>query len=160
MNETIFWQIIEAAWLASPELNAARKLALRTNDGSLLESLSYELSDVIAENIRLQLKELDRKALTAFIHIMEEKLFHIDRQEVHQYTDGSDDSFLYCRCFIVGMGEAYYTGIDNNPAMATMDVEAENIGFIGYEVYEEKFAGPFNRNSVHCIGTCSNTKGW
>lgn len=160
MNETNFWQIIETAWTASPELNAARKLALRTNDPLLLEALSYELSDVIGENLRQFLEPLDKEELVSFNHIMEQKLYHIDRQEIHRYTDGSDDSFLYSRCFIVGMGEAYYNGIDSNPALATMDVEAESIGFIGYEVYLENFNESFQRNSLHCIETCSNKKGW
>lgn len=160
MNEANFWQLIETAWSLSPELNAARRLALRTNDPFLLESLSYELADVIGENLRRLLEALDKSALTAFLRLMEEKLYHIDRQEIRQYTDGSDDGFLYCRCFIVGMGEAYYKGIDSNPALATMDVEAESIGFIGYEVYLEKFNESFSRNTLHCIESGSNKKGW
>nr|WP_295871593.1 DUF4240 domain-containing protein [uncultured Chitinophaga sp.] len=160
MNEANFWQLIETAWSSSPELNAARRLALRTNDPFLLESLSYELTDVIGECLRQLLETLDKPALTAFILLMEEKLYHIDRHEVQQYTDGSDDGFLYCRCFIVGMGEAYYNGIDSNPALATMDVEAESIGFIGYEVYLEKFNESFSRNSQYCIESGSNKKGW
>ncbi|WP_212000902.1 hypothetical protein [Chitinophaga sp. HK235] len=85
MNETNFWQIIETAWTASPELNAARKLALRTNDPLLLEALSYELSDVIGENLRQFLEPLDKEELVSFNHIMEQKLYHIDRQEIHRY---------------------------------------------------------------------------
>ncbi|MBC9931683.1 DUF4240 domain-containing protein [Chitinophaga qingshengii] len=160
MNDIHFWQIIEAAWTAHPELNAARRLALRTNDPYLLESLSYELTDIIGENLRQVLQTLDKPALTSFLLTMEEKLYHLDRQELQRYTDGADDDFLYCRCFIVGMGEAYYNGIDSNPALATMDLEADSIGFIGYEVYLEKFNEPFTRNTIHCIETGSNKKGW
>ncbi|MGN7822200.1 DUF4240 domain-containing protein [Chitinophaga sp. 22536] len=160
MNEANFWQLIETAWSVSPELNAARRLALRTNDPFLLESLSYELTDVIGENLRQVLQTLDKASLASFLLTMEQKLYHIDRQEVQQYTDGSDDGFLYCRCFIVGMGEAYYNGIDSNPALATMDVEADSIGFIGYEVYLEKFNESFPRNSIYCIESGSNRKGW
>jgi hypothetical protein len=100
------------------------------------------------------------KDLTAFIHILEERLYHIDRQDIHEYTEGSDDGFLYCRCFVVGMGWEYYTMVDEDLSKATMDIEAELFGFSTYGVYGEKNGDEFERYSIHSIETCSNREGW
>lgn len=160
MNEFKFWHIIEDAWAASPALLEMRNAVLKTNDAVLVEDLTGEVYGSITNNIRDLLLELNKEELTAFNHIMEEKLFRIDREDIHQYTDGSDDGFLYCRCFIVGMGRAYYEMIEENPSKATCDAEAEIVGFIGYMVYLELFGEEFERNTVHCIETGSNTRGW
>ena len=160
MNEEKFWEIIEASWADSPELNKMRAKAIKTNDAELLEELSGELEETITKNYRERLFELEKSAITDFIHILEEKLYKIDREEVHEHTDGSDDGFLYCRCFILGMGKEYYEMIDNDPSAATMDLEAESFGFAAYGVYKKKFGEEFERNSVHCIESVSNQKEW
>lgn len=160
MKEQEFWNIIEASWADSPGLNETREKALRTNDEELLEELSSELEETILENYVRRLNLLDKETLAGFIHVLEEKLYKIDREEIHEYTDGSDDGFLYCRCFILGMGERYYNMVDKDPSAAAMDLEAESFGFSAYEVYEEKFGEEFERNSVHSIESCSNQEGW
>ncbi|MEC5142742.1 DUF4240 domain-containing protein [Chitinophaga sp. 212800010-3] len=160
MNEVRFWQIIEDAWAASPSLLEMRNTVLKTNDAILIEDLTGEIYGTITNNIRDILLGLDKEELTGFNHRMEEILFRIDRKDVHVYTEGSDDGFLYCRCFIVGMGKEYYKMIDENPSRATCDAEAEIVGFIGYMVYKELFGEEFERNSVHCIESCSNAAGW
>ena len=160
MTEEKFWQIIEKAWSKVSTLHIIRAIAVKMNDKELLGELSEALSEQIIPHFRLELDKLDKKKLASFIHILEAKLYQIDRQEVHQYTDGSDDGFLYSRCFILGMGEAYYNMIDKNPKKATMDLEAESFGFAAYEVYEEKFGQEFNRSSVHSIESCSNEEKW
>ncbi|MEA5428893.1 DUF4240 domain-containing protein [Arcicella lustrica] len=160
MNESVFWEIIESSWADSPSLNKKRAKALISNDEELLAELSEELSETILENYDKRLLKLSKEDLTAFIHILEEKLYNIDREDIHEYTDGSDDGFLYCRCFILGMGKEYYDMIDKEPSKATMDLEAELFGFSAYQQYEEKFGEEFERNSIHCIETCSNGNGW
>ncbi|MCW3463776.1 DUF4240 domain-containing protein [Chitinophaga nivalis] len=160
MDETIFWQIIESAWLDTPALASFRATVLATNDATLMLMISDHLYQEIALGIKQRLLALDKTALTRFIHLMEEKLYHLDRDEIHEYTDGSEEGFLYCRCFIIGMGQAYYKMIDESPAKATPDVEAEIIGFIGYDVYEEKFGETFHRHSIYNIASGSNNKGW
>ena len=160
MNEQAFWEIIESSWKDSPELYKMKTKALATNDEELLEELSGKLQTEILENYNKRLFLLDKEEFTRFIHILEEKLFNIDRQEIQEYTDGSDDGFLYCRCFIVGMGEEYYNLIDKNPSKAAMDLEAESFGFSAYAIYQEKFGEEFDRNSIHCIESCSNYQGW
>ncbi len=43
----------------------------------------------------------------AFDRMLERKLplYNVDRQEIQEVTDGSDDGFLYARGFIVALGE-------------------------------------------------------
>ncbi len=160
MIQQNFWEIIESAWAASPKLDKKRVTALKTNDEELLQELSEELQETILENYTKLLSTLSKDDLTKFIHTLEERLYKIDREEIHEYTDGSDDGFLYCRCFVLGMGENYYNMVDKDPSKATMDLEAESFGFSAYEVYKEKFGEEFDRNSLHCIESCSNKNGW
>lgn len=155
-----FWEIIELSWAESPRLYKARAKALKTNDGELLEELSQELEDTILENYQKRLLSLDKDDFTKFIHILEKSLYKIDREEIQEHTDGSDDGFLYCRCFILGMGEEYYNMIDKDPSKAAMGLEAELFGFSAYNVYEEKFGEEFDQYSIHSIESCSNHKGW
>jgi hypothetical protein len=160
MNEQKFWEIIETCWENLPLLNELRQEALQTNEPSLFEGLSFGLDDEVVEEIEKELLKLSKDELTTFNHIMEEKLYRIDREDIHKYTDGSDDGFLYCRGFIVGMGEQYYTMITTDPSKATMDTEAESVCFIGYDVYKKQFGVAFKRYITHNIESCSNAKGW
>lgn len=160
MNEQRFWGIIETAWENLPLLNELRQQALQTNAPSLFEGLSFGLEDEVTEEIESQLEKLTEKELTTFNHILEEKLYTLDREDIHKYTDGSDDGFLYCRGFIVGMGEQYFNAVNDNPARATMDAEAESMCFVGYEVYKKQFGKEFKRYTTHNIESCSNAKAW
>lgn len=91
MTEQDFWAIIESSWADSPKLDKRRAKALKTNDEELLTELSEELEDTILDNYKNRLADLDKDKFTEFIHRLEEKLYKIDRQEVQEYTDGSDD---------------------------------------------------------------------
>jgi len=155
-----FWDIIERSWQDSPQLNEQHLKAMRSNDEELLDELSMELEGEILENYNRRLLQLEKEEFTSFIHHLEERMYHIDREDIHEYTDGSDDGFVYCRCFIVGMGREYYEMVDNDPSKATMDVEAELFGFSAYGVYEEKFGEEFERYTHHSMETCSNRSMW
>ncbi|WP_425628802.1 DUF4240 domain-containing protein [Cellulophaga lytica] len=158
MEEEQFWKIIEQSWEDSPQIKKLRDEA-KDNEASL-EQLSYKLEEDITENYIKRLSKLGKDELTEFIHFLEERIYHIDRKEIHTYTDGSDDGFLYCRCFILGMGKDYYNSIDNNPSKAKFDLEAEGFGFSAYQVYEELFNEEFDRYSSHSMESCSNSNGW
>jgi Protein of unknown function (DUF4240) len=160
MNEEKFWNIIDMSWADSPKLDKKREKVLKNNDEEILEELSGELEDTILENYNKRLLTLDKDDLVNFIHILEERLYNIDREEIQEHTDGSDDGFLYCRCFILGMGQQYYNLVDKDPSKASMDLEAEMFGFSAYGIYEEKFGEEFERYSIHSIESCSNEKGW
>lgn len=160
MTAEKFWPIIDATWRKVPSLDIIRAITVKTNDKDLLPELSNAMEAQILPHYKETLSKLDKATLTNFILFQEKKLYQLDRQEIHQHTDGSDDGFLYSRCFILGMGETYYNMIDKNPKKATMDLEAERFGFEAYQVYEEKFGEAFNRNSVHSIESCSNEEKW
>ncbi|MEO8532994.1 MAG: DUF4240 domain-containing protein [Flavobacterium sp.] len=160
MTEEKFWEIIELSWADSPKLDKLRINALKSNDFEILEDLSGELESSILKNYSKRLFTLNKEDLTKFIHILEERLYNIDREEIQEYTDGSDDGFLYCRCFILGMGQKYYNMIDKDPSKAAMDLEAESFGFSAYTTYEEKFGEEFDRYTHHSIESCSNDEGW
>ena len=77
-----------------------------------------------------RLDELPADELLAFDRILERKLYHIDRAEIQEHTDGSDDGFLYARGFIVAAGKDYYEAVDANPAVAMMDMECEEMCYL------------------------------
>lgn len=155
-----FWNIIELTWKDYPELDAIRQEVIKTNEEDELFHLSNELCDSMLEGYRKRVGALSKEEMTSYIQHFEERMYHIDRQEIHEYTDGSDDGFLYCRCFIVAMGKAYYTMIDEDPSKATADVEAEIFGFEGYNIYKAVFNEEFDIYQYHSMETCSNTEHW
>ncbi|MCK7556735.1 DUF4240 domain-containing protein [Chitinophaga sedimenti] len=160
MDQKQFWQVIESAWDEHPEAKALRTKALEENDVEDIITLGDEVADNIADALTEKLYELEKEELEGFILNMEERLHHIDRRDIRARTDGSDDGFLYCRCFIVGMGEAYYNKADKDPEILYSDVEAEGIGFLAYGVYADRYDMDFERNSQHNIASGSNKAGW
>lgn len=160
MDQKQFWQIIETAWNDCPEALKLRTEALKTNDVEDIITLGDEVADNIADALTERLYELEREELGAFILQMEERLYHIDRRDIQARTDGSDDGFLYCRCFIVGMGEEYYNKVDKDPSVAYSDIEAEGIGYLAYGVYADRYDEDHPRNSKHNIASGSNKAGW
>ncbi|PBJ12774.1 hypothetical protein [Flavobacterium sp. ACN6] len=93
MTEDKFWEIIELSWADSPALHKLRAECLKNNDAEILEQLSDELQGSILKNYNKRLLELNKEDITKFILILEERLYNIDREEIHEYTDGSDDGF-------------------------------------------------------------------
>lgn len=160
MTESLFWEIIDSAWTKNAQIEKKRVKALRNNDPELLAALGEELWGSVLNNYNKRLVLLGKPDLTAFIHILEEKLYAIDRAEIHEFVGGSDDDFLYGRFFIVAVGEAYYNKIDRDPSMANESMEAEQFGFAPYEVYKYKFKTEFERYTKHNIATQSNADAW
>src|SRR5262249_50559190 len=103
VDENRFWSMIEAAWGA---VGGKAKPRQQLAEGKLSEGRAYALQEVLEEEVapalREQLAGLPADELLAFDRILERKLYDIDRADIHERTDGSDDGFLYCRGFIVG----------------------------------------------------------
>lgn len=159
MNDQAFWQLIEQAWKAAgPQGNQRAQLT----DGSIDEDDIWPLADILEGKtipaLREKLNQLSQQDLALFDNTLERKLYDIDRAEIHQYTDGSDDGFLYARGFIVGMGQAYYDTVNATPSLATSDVECEGICYLSYHVYRERFGDM--PNTGICRESCSNAKYW
>src|SRR5258708_3668294 len=123
MDETQFWQMIENAWqVAGGKLKARQKLA----EGKLSEEKAEELVeslDVVIPALRDEIGQLSAPDLLEFDRILERKLYDIDRAEIQEHTDGSDDGFLYARGFIVAAGKGYYDAVNAKPSKALMDLE-------------------------------------
>jgi hypothetical protein len=158
MDDDRFWTLIESAWRSvGGQAGARRKLAA----GKLPEDDADELTESLEEFTSAMKEQLDRLSadeLLAFDRILERKLYDIDRADIHEYTDGSDDGFLYARGFIVAAGKAYYEAVSTNPAVAMMDMECEEMCYLPWHMYQEKFgevpSSDISRES------CSNKAGW
>src|SRR5687768_17201672 len=158
MAETRTWTMTETAWQAVGGKSKARQ---RPPDGKLSEEKAEELVEALDEVIpapRNQVDELSGPDLLAFDRILERKLYDIDRAEVQEYTDGSDDGFLYARGFVVAAGRGYYDVVKAKPSVALSDLECEEMCYLPMHIHEEKFgAVPPSDISQE---SCSNKAGW
>src|SRR5262245_30515546 len=158
MDEKRFWSMIESAWKSAGGMTKQRqKLAA----GKLSEDGADELMEAVEEMVealREQLDELPKEELMEFDRILERKLYDIDRSEIQEHTDGSDDGFLYARGFIVAAGKEYYDAVNAKPATAMMDLECEEMCYLPMHVYEDKF-GELPESGIS-RESCSNKKGW
>ena len=168
MDEVRFWQLIDAAWQADPRLQHFQAAVLTTIDSAekqaaLLQSevaaeAAIPQEELLIETLRTRLDTLTKEELLQFDRIMECKLYAIDRADIHQFTDGSDDGFLYCRGFIVALGRDFYGAVNAKPANALVDFECYAITYLSQELFQEKFgkmpASGISRESF------SNTAGW
>ena len=140
MDESKFWSMIETAWTKVRNTAKARqKLVL----GQLSEDKALDLEEKIGQTVITalaeMLRELSAEHLLTFDRILEQKLHDIDREDIHERTDGSDDGFLYCRGFIVAAGREFYDAVVNRPEVAVADAECEEMCYISLHIYEEKF---------------------
>jgi hypothetical protein len=158
MTEGRFWSLIEAAWEeVGPRTKARQKLA----EGKLSEEKAEDLVEALEEVIpalREQLNHLTGKELVGFDRMLEKKLYDIDRQDIQEHTDGSDDGFLYARGFIVAMGKGYYEAVHARPETALMDLECEEMCYLSWHLYCEKF-GEMPPSGIS-RESCSNKDCW
>ncbi len=158
MNEDRFWSMIETAWGTVGGKTKARQ---RLAEGKLSEGRAFELEELLDEVIpalREQLDGLSAADLLAFDRILERKLYDIDRADIQERTDGSDDGFLYCRGFIVALGRGFYEAVRQNPVVAVTDAECEAMCYLSWHLHNEKF-GDVPPSDI-CRESCSNTAGW
>jgi hypothetical protein len=158
MDDSRVWGMIETAWQA---IGGKSKERQKLADRKLSEEKAEELLEslvVIIPALREQLSQLSAADLLAFDRILERKLYDIDREEIQEHTDGSDDGFLYARGFIVAAGKGYYDAVNAKPSVALMDLECEEMCYLSWHIHEESFgavpASGISRES------CSNKAGW
>lgn len=157
MDESQFWKMIEDAWQVVGGKPKSRQKLL---SGKISENLAATLVDALDEVIpalSASLAKLNQHDLQAFDGILERKLYDIDRADIHEYTDGSDDGFLYARGFIVACGADYYRTVMANPAVAT-DNECEEICYLSWHLYSDLF-GAMPSSGISREST-SNHAGW
>ncbi len=158
MDETKFWDLIEKAWQAVGGRNIERnKLSKGKLSEDKVDALLDALEDVIPA-LQSSLDALSRDDLLAFDQILERKLYELDREEVQQFTDGSDDGFLYARGFIVACGKSYFDAVNATPSIAMPDLECEEMCYLSFHVYSEKH-GEMPSSGIS-RESCSNAAGW
>jgi hypothetical protein len=158
MDEIGFWNAIEAAWKrAGGKLKARQKLAAGKLSQEKAEELLESLDEFTAA-LRDQLQLLSAADLLAFDRILVQKLYDIDRSDIQEHTDGSDDGFLYARGFIVAAGKEYYDAVNAEPSVALSGLDCEDICYMSLHLYEEKFGEI--PDSVISRESCSNKSGW
>ena len=157
MDENQFWKMIEDAWqVVGGKFKSRQKLI----SGKISENLAATLVDALDEVIPAlgaSLAKLNQHDLQTFDQILERKLYEIDRADIHEYTEGSDDGFLYARGFIVACGADYYRAVAANPALAT-DNECEEICYLSWHIYSDLF-GEIPKSTISRESN-SNKLGW
>jgi hypothetical protein len=162
-DEDRFWQLIESAWTElDPEpAEIRRHLVNRTPDAD--EESLYALDawlEKFTERLRAASADLSAAELTDLDRVLERKLYDIDREDIHEFTDGSDDGFLYARGFIVAVGREFYEAVRADPAKAIMDAECEEMCYFFAHLHNDLFGTYPKTGSTISRESHSNPAGW
>lgn len=163
-EEARFWAMLEDAWATlGPEPNELRH-ALAKRDVSVeafeeAAELEEHLDRVLAA-LGEACAGLSAEELTALDRVVERKLHEIDRADVHEVTEGSDDGFLYARGFIVGMGQEFYEAVSRDPRVAIGDAEGEAMCYFFAGVHADLFGDHPETGSGISRESAANRAGW
>jgi len=161
-TEARFWSMIESAWAEqSPEVNALRASLSKRTPGSDPDTTDVDdaLDEVLA-HLREAFESLPKDELATMDGVLERKLYDLDRAEVQEVTDGSDDGFLYARGYVVALGRDFYDAVMDDPQMAITDAECEEMCYLPATIHEERFGGFPESGSKLSRETGSNAAGW
>ncbi|XVU22477.1 DUF4240 domain-containing protein [Actinoplanes sp. CA-054009] len=162
-EEDRFWALIESAWQRLGPEPAALRRALIARDPSdddfelyaldgWLASFLSTLTELSAALSSTDLADLDR--------VLERKLHDIDRADIHEVTDGSDDGFLYARGYIVALGRDFYQAVQRDPAVAVLDADCEEMCYFFATLHETRFGTAPDTGSTISRETGANLPGW
>jgi hypothetical protein len=168
-DEARLWALIEAAWA---ELGAAPQAARRAlverdpaddDDEPDEDDPSSAIDGWLApflDRLAHLSAELSAQELTDLDRVVERKLHDIDREDIHEVTDGSDDGFLYCRGFIVALGRDYYEAVRARPAVAVLDAECESMCYFFAHLHNDRFGSWPETGSGISRESFGNPAGW
>ncbi|OHV34211.1 MULTISPECIES: DUF4240 domain-containing protein [Pseudofrankia] len=163
-DEARFWALIETAWTSlGPEPLALRHALIERdpNDDELADPYAIDdCLDPFLDALRSLSEALPSEDLVALDRVLERKLHEIDRADIHEVTDGSDDGFLYCRGYIVALGRAFYDVVTTNPKMAILDAECEAMCYFFAHLHREKFGTWTDTGSSISRETGANAVAW
>ncbi|MEV0677663.1 DUF4240 domain-containing protein [Actinosynnema sp. NPDC050436] len=163
-DEARFWALLEDAWAGvGPEANGARAaLAKRAPEEDAFDAAAEleEHLDAVLTALRRATEGLSSEELTALDRVVERKLHDIDRQDVHEVTDGSDDGFLYARGFIVALGREFYEAVSRDPRVAVPDAECEALCYFFAHLHADLYGGFPGTGSGISRETATNAAGW
>jgi Protein of unknown function (DUF4240) len=127
-----------------------------------------DLSGGDADRLKSELLALPAEDICAFGMTLDDMMHALDRRDIHNVTDGSDDGFEYIRLWIISRGRAYYESVvanpQNAPQWAGADEENEDFGYVAEDADKAKVGASFprairqHRNSQFFTGT--NVAGW
>ncbi|SNY57110.1 DUF4240 domain-containing protein [Paractinoplanes atraurantiacus] len=158
-EEARFWALIESAWAACGPGAARARQALLDRDQSGALTVESRL-DTFLERLRSLSAGLSSAELTDLDRVAERLLFRIDREEIQEHTDGSDDGFLYCRGFILAAGRDFYYAVDADPARAVEDAECESMPYFFAHLHNERFGDFPDTGSGISRESATNPDGW
>ncbi|GAA3392827.1 hypothetical protein [Cryptosporangium minutisporangium] len=164
-EEARFWELIESAWAACGPDVAPLREALVARDPALdgdadgLYALDAWLDHFLA-NLRRLSAGLSSAELTDLDRVAERKLHDLDRDEIHEHTDGSDDGFLYCRGFIVAVGREFYLAVNTDPSLAVLDADCEQMCYFFARLHAERFGNYPDTGSGISRESGTNPNGW
>ena len=166
MTDERFWDLIEAAWAPLGAEVAAARRALTTRDLSADVWEMPEISVVdealkaFLGNLETAARDMSADELIDLDRACERLLHDIDRADIHEVTDGSDDGFLYARGFIVAMGRDFYTAVAADPRVAILDADCESMCYFFAHVHHERFGTFPDTGSGISRESCTNRTGW
>lgn len=116
-----------------------------------------------AEKLKRLLLACSKEEMVSFHQFLDGMLYQLDREDIHEITDGSDDGFEYIRLWIVSQGRSYFEKVLQDPTQAPRDTDEEQeneaFGYAVWEAYEEKWGEAFPQmRGLRATGT--NQKGW
>ncbi len=159
-EESRFWDLIERAWeRIGVEPNRLRR-GLIDRDGDDEAHAVDEYLEMFLDRLRELSRHASAAELTALDRVLERKLYDIDRADIQQVTDGSDDGFLYCRGFIVAMGQDFYNAVVADPSVAVLDAECEMMCYFFASLHDDRFGGFPDTGSGISRESVSNQAGW
>jgi hypothetical protein len=145
MNEDRFWQLIDM--IERAQIGEARddEAALRP----LLEALSNETEDDIR----------------AFEDQLARALYRLDGKKLANEageSGGSDDGFLYARCWVVAQGRERYQAVIADPSRMpkTVDEWFEPLLYVAAEAWQEKTGEEWDHEPAVSWETGSNGEAW
>ncbi|MGR6319405.1 DUF4240 domain-containing protein [Micromonospora soli] len=163
-EEARFWALLEQAWARlGPEPAALRRALLERDPEGAEDDELYAIDDWLdpfVETLRELCAGLSGPELVDLGRVVERKLYDIDRADIQEVTDGSDDGFLYARGFILAMGREFYAAVRAEPAMAVLDAECEQLCYLFAHLYEERFGAWPETGSGISRESVSNPAGW
>lgn len=160
-----FWDTIERAWSAVPAAEPVRAGLVTDPAHSSTPTFhsATELDkhlDAMLAAVRTILMTFNSAELAAWDAHMERALWDIDREDVHEVLDGSDDGFLYARGFVVAAGRKYYEAVSKDPETYGVDAECEEITYFAAHLHEKRFGEWPEHKSGISRESCTNPEGW
>ncbi|MEU7524535.1 DUF4240 domain-containing protein [Saccharothrix sp. NPDC042600] len=164
-EEARFWALLEQAWAgAGAEAARARRALVRRDpeedDGFDQAAVLEEQVEGVLDRLTELCADMTSGELTALDRVGERKLYDIDREDVHEHTDGSDDGFLYARGFIVVLGREFYEAVARDPRLAVDDASAEDFCYFFAHLHEERFGEFPETGSGISRESGANQAGW